>query len=44
MRGKKNEPSFIHHTLKKLAQIKKIETNILDSVTTNNFNSLFFSK
>ena len=44
MRGKKNEPSFIHHTLKKLAQIKKIETNILDNITTNNFNSLFFSK
>ncbi len=44
MRGRKNEPSFIHHTLKKLAQIKKIEINKLDNITTNNFNSLFFSK
>ena len=44
MRGKKNEPSFIHHTLKKLAQIKKIEINKLDNITTNNFNNLFFSK
>jgi len=44
MRGKKNEPCFIHHTLKKLAQIKKIEINKLDNITTNNFNNLFFSK
>ena len=44
MRGKKNEPSFIHHTLKKLAQIKIIEINKLDNITTNNFNNLFFSK
>ena len=44
MRGKKNEPSFIHYTLKKLAQIKKIEINKLDNITTNNFNNLFFSK
>ena len=44
MRGKKNEPSFNHHTLKKLAQIKKIEINKLDNITTNNFNNLFFSK
>ena len=44
MRGKKNEPSFIHHTLKKLAQIKKIEINKLDNITTNNFNNLFFFK
>ena len=44
MRGKKNEPSFIHHTLRKLAEIKKIEVNKLDNVTTKNFNNLFFSK
>ena len=44
MRGKKNEPSFIHHTIKKLAQIKKIEINKLDNITTNNFNNLFFFK
>ena len=44
MRGKKNEPSFIHHTLKKLAQIREIEIAKLDTLTTKNFNNLFFSK
>ena len=44
MRGKKNEPSFIHHTLKKLAQIREIEITKLDTLTTKNFNNLFFSK
>ena len=41
MRGKKNEPSYIHHTLKKLAQIREIEINKLDNITTKNFNNLF---
>ena len=41
-RGKRNEPSFIIHTLKKLASIKQIDTNKLDTITTNNFNKLFF--
>ena len=43
MRGKKNQPSYIKYTLKKLADIKKIDENELDKITTNNFNSLFFN-
>jgi len=42
LRGKKNEPSFIIHTLKKLATIKNINTENLDKITTENFNKLFF--
>tara|TARA_B100000941_G_scaffold163243_1_gene116202 strand:- start:925 stop:1683 length:759 start_codon:yes stop_codon:yes gene_type:complete len=42
LRGKKNEPSFIIHTLKKLATIKNIDTENLDKITTENFNKLFF--
>ena len=42
LRGKKNEPSFIIHTLKKLATIKNIDTDNLDKITTENFNKLFF--
>ena len=41
MRGKKNEPSFIKYTLKKLADIKNIEVSEMISLTTNNFNNLF---
>ena len=40
-RGKKNEPSYIKHTLEKLAHIKNIETNTIEKITSNNFNSLF---
>ena len=40
-RGKKNEPSFIKHTLEKLAQIKNVETSSIEKITSNNFNSLF---
>jgi len=43
MRGKKNEPSFIKYTLKKLSKIKNINELDLDKITTNNFNRLFFS-
>ena len=43
MRGKKNEPSFIKYTLEKLAIIKEINIDILDKVTTENFNKLFFN-
>ena len=43
MRGKKNEPSFIKFTLEKLAEIKKINIDNLDMITTNNFNNLFFN-
>jgi TatD DNase family protein len=42
MRGKKNEPSYIKYTLKKLAEIKKVDESELDIITTNNFNKLFF--
>ena len=41
-RGKKNEPSFIDFTAKKLAEIKDIKKNELTNITTNNFNNLFF--
>ena len=42
LRGKKNEPSFIIHTLKKLSDITNIDTKELDIITTKNFNKLFF--
>ena len=43
LRGKKNEPSFIEHTLKKLSNLKNISQKELDVVTSKNFNNLFFS-
>ena len=43
LRGKKNEPSFIEHTLKKLANLKSVSQEELDVLTTKNFNNLFFS-
>mgnify|MGYP003314064718 CR=1 FL=1 len=43
MRGKKNEPSFIKYTLKKLSEIKDISSSELEKITTNNFNKLFFN-
>ena len=43
MRGKKNEPSFIKYTLKKLADIKNMNVSEMISVTTKNFNNLFFN-
>ena len=42
-RGKKNEPSFIYFTAKKLAEIKNISKDELIKFTTNNFNKLFFN-
>jgi TatD DNase family protein len=42
-RGKQNEPSFIDFTAKKLAEIKKISKKELVSITTDNFNKLFFN-
>jgi TatD DNase family protein len=41
-RGKKNEPSFIDFTAKKLAEIKNISKLNLVKITTTNFNILFF--
>ena len=43
MRGKKNEPSFIKYTLKKLADIENIDVSEMVSLTTKNFNNLFFN-
>ncbi len=40
-RGKKNEPSFIEFTAKKLAELKNISKDELVKETTANFNSLF---
>ena len=40
-RGKKNEPCFIKHTLEKLADLKNIETDKMDVITSQNFNLLF---
>ena len=42
-RGKKNEPSFIDFTAKKLAEIKNISKSELIKSTTYNFNNLFFN-
>ncbi len=42
-RGKKNEPSFIDFTAKKLAEIKNVSKEKLIEITTNNFNKLFFN-
>ena len=44
MRGKKNEPSFVRYTLKKLSELKKITSKELDKITTDNFNRLFFNQ
>ena len=41
MRGKKNEPSFIKHTLEKLATIKEKTSRDMSALTSNNFNALF---
>ena len=42
MRGKKNEPSFIKYTLLKLAELKNISNEEMETISTNNFNNLFF--
>ena len=41
MRGKKNEPSFIKHTLDKLSTIKETTVENMSKITTDNFNKLF---
>ena len=43
MRGKKNEPSFIKYTIKKLAELKKLDENEMTNITSKNFENLFFS-
>ena len=41
MRGKKNEPSFIKHTINKLAELKNVNTNEIIKITSKNFENLF---
>ena len=41
LRGKKNEPSFIKHTIEKLSIIKEKSVEEMIILTTNNFNNLF---
>ncbi len=40
-RGKRNEPSFLVHTIKKIAEIKKMSFEQVTEITTNNFFNLF---
>ena len=40
-RGKINDPSLIIHTLKKLSEIKNLDINELEIITSKNFNKLF---
>ena len=40
-RGKRNEPSFVTHTLEKIAEIKKKKVEDMAQITTNNFFNLF---
>ena len=42
-RGKKNHPSNVKYVCNKISEIKKIDTNIVSQITTNNFNSIFFN-
>ena len=41
LRGKKNEPSYIKHTLEKLAYLKNTEIDKMEKITSQNFNLLF---
>ena len=43
MRGKKNEPSFIKYTIKKLAELKELDEAEMTNITSKNFENLFFS-
>ena len=40
-RGKRNEPSFVTHTLKKIAEIKRKNVEDMSQITTDNFFNLF---
>ena len=40
--AKKNEPSFVRYTLNKLSELKNVDFDKLDKITTDNFNRLFF--
>ena len=43
MRGKKNEPSFIKYTIKKLAELKELNETEMINITSKNFEKLFFT-
>ena len=43
-RGKKNEPSFVKYTLKKLSDLRRVSYDDLEKITTTNFNKLFFNE
>ena len=43
MRGKKNDPSFIKYTIKKLAELKKLNEAEMINITSKNFEKLFFT-
>ena len=40
-RGKCNEPSYVVHTVKYLANIMNVDTHTIANKTTENFNKLF---
>jgi len=40
-RGKRNEPAYLPHTLKTLAELLNLTAEELDAITTENFNRLF---
>ena len=40
-RGKRNEPSYVIYTAQEIANLKGIDIEELDKITTNNFNNLF---
>ena len=43
MRGKKNEPSFIKYTIRKLADLKDVSETEMINITSKNFENLFFN-
>ncbi len=40
-RGKRNEPSFVLHTARKVAEVKELSVEVLERQTDTNFNHLF---
>lgn len=40
-RGKRNEPSFVAHTARVLAEVRGLDTEVLAALTTANFRQLF---
>lgn len=44
LRGKKNEPAFIKHTLNALAKLKNLDVNLVEEQTTKNFFDLFIGE